>query len=288
MRKNITNGQQKNKKDSIYNDIKLPIYITGGLLLITVLFSIYFDEIPILIKVGIYNSDDFWKSFLINIHNTLLDTLIFGIIVVYFTKKSEKRRSIERYIEAIDDNRFLFTDEASYRIATNIKRLNNNKVYQINLTKCNLKKAVLTNSKLDNSEMMGADLEEINLKNSSLIGVDMKGANLRFANLNGANLSLAKLRNIKCNESNFTGSCLGECDLLRAILENSNFTSADFRGADLSEVSYRNSTFHDANFIGAKNIEINKLLESKSLKKAKFDEYIKEQIELEKPELLRK
>lgn len=286
-RVNENNKKKRNNKTSIYGDILLPLYITIGLFVVTVLFSICFDKIPLLIKIGIYKYDDFWKSFLINMHNTLLDTIIFGVILVYFTKKLDKRRKIERYIENIDDNRFICTEEASYRVATNIKRLNDNKVFQIDLTKCDLRNAVLNDSKLDNSKMMGADLERINLKNSSLIGVNMKGVKLSLSNLNGANLSYAKLRNIKCNETNFTGALLTESDLLRAILENSDFTSADFRGADLKEASYKNSIFHDANFKGARNIDINRLLESKSLKKAKFDENIRVQVESNRPELLK-
>lgn len=44
-------------KNKIYEDVHIPLLITIILFVITVILSIFFNEIPFLIKIGIYNNN---------------------------------------------------------------------------------------------------------------------------------------------------------------------------------------------------------------------------------------
>ncbi|MFL7939220.1 pentapeptide repeat-containing protein (plasmid) [Priestia megaterium] len=273
---------------TLIGEFKVLIYVVLIVLIPTILSSLLFNKIPLLIHVGLYKDSSFWAGILGNLHNTLIDVLIFSIIVAIFTKKIETKQEIQKYLDSIDECRYLKTTETPYRILVSIKRLNHHKVTEINLTKCYVPNVHLIKADLTSSQMMGINLDNTNLKSSIMKKVNLKGGSLKEAQLRAVDFSEASMKNIKCNNTNFKGAILRNVDLCRAELIDSTFVGTDLRGADLKEVKFDNSVFYDANFKGAINIDIDNILKCKSLKKCKFDSAIKNQIEQIKPEILRK
>ena len=62
----------------------------------------------------------------------LFDVAIIGILIFWLNKIGEERRRIKTYLDEIDDFRLWESDEAAFRTVGNIKRLNQNKIYNIN------------------------------------------------------------------------------------------------------------------------------------------------------------
>ncbi|MGN4485317.1 pentapeptide repeat-containing protein [Bacillus cereus group sp. MYBK5-1] len=268
----------------VLQDIRSPFLILMGALGITVILSIY---------KGIYSSTDFWSGFLVNLHNSLLDVFIFGIMLTFFTKKIDISREIRMHKDTIEEYRDLQTQDVSHKIAHCIRKLSDYGIENVNLTRCYLEGAKLEpidgeSIQLVGAKLMGAKLARARMKKINLEKADLQGANLCGSNLQGANLIQACLKNIKCSETDFKSANLGGANLTRAKLENSTFQNANFKKADLSEVSFKDSQFHDSNFKGVLNLDIHKLMECKSLKRAKFDKHIWEEIKKINPDLLRK
>lgn len=277
----------------IKEDLKIPILVLTCIFLLTFISSISFNKVPILIHLGIYEHESFWESFLINLHNSVLDVLLFGILFTYITKRIAWKREIQRYEDKISENRNLTSIDTPHKISQCIRRLNNYGINEINLTKCHLSGSnleMINNKivKLDNSKLMGSNLENIRMKRISLEGANLKGASLKNSDLSLGNLKNAQLRNIKCDNTNCKNTNYENADLLRAELENSNFQNANFKKADLKEVSFKNSIFQDANFLGAINLNLDDLMEAKSLRKIKIESDKIDYIKNNKPNLLDK
>ncbi|WP_308461997.1 pentapeptide repeat-containing protein [Planococcus sp. CP5-4] len=267
------------------NELALMVSFFVLLAITTISLTLLYDYIPIIIRKSIYGEISFWEGFLVNLHNSVFDFLILGVMLYYFTNRISEKRKIEEYHSNIDDTRFWFREEATSKIVANINRLNQNGHTKINLSKCFLKDAHLRNVKIINSELMGTVLEGATLRGAILTGSDFKGAKLQNVNFNGASLNEAKMKYIFCDKTNFTGANLTNTDFKQARLINSNFKSAIFKGADLNKAEFDNSSFIKANFIGAKNIDINNIVKAKTLKGSKFDIQIKLIIDSIKPEL---
>lgn len=196
-----------------------------------------------------YN-EKFFESIVIEAHGMLFDILIIGVIIFALHKVGEKRLKkeleIKRHEDEIDDFRWWESEEATFKIVGNIKRLNRHGITNINLCVCYLK-----NASLKFTELKGAYLYQTNLQ-----GADLEGANLQEANLDGANLQ---------------GVNFMVCDLQGADLNNANLEGADFDHSDL-----RN----------AKNLTIEQISKVKTLYGAKLNYDFKEQIKKDYSNLL--
>jgi hypothetical protein len=116
-------------------------------------------------------------------NGSLFDIIILGFFVSLITTIQEKQKNIKRWKEEIDDYRGWDDKEATYRIVGNIKRLNNNNTFDLDLHHC-----FLLNAKLSGAKLIGA-----NLTKADLSGADLSRTNLTKAILSGAKLSRAKL-----------------------------------------------------------------------------------------------
>ncbi|KLU58233.1 hypothetical protein EL84_00225 [Paenibacillus sp. VT-400] len=276
------------KKPSIgifRNEFALMVMILILFLFVTIILTLLYDYVPIMVHKSIYQESSFWEGFLVNLHNSVFDFLILGVILYYFTNRINEKQKVQEYHENIDDVRFWFTEEATSKIVANINRLNQRGKTKINLSKCYLKGAYLKEARLNNSKLMGAVLQGANLRSAQLDGSDFNGAKLEKANFRGASLIEANMKYIFCEETTFTGSNLTDSNLRQARLINSDFKSVIFKGADFKGAEFNGSSFVKANFMGAKNIDINCIMKAKTLVSSKFDPHIKVEIEKFKPEL---
>jgi BTB/POZ domain-containing protein KCTD9 len=167
-------------------------------------------------RFDITYDDDFLKNVLVEAHGMVLDIAVIGVFILWLNKLGEKRLEIKRYLEEIDDFRGWRSEEAGYRIAGNVRRLNRHGVTKINLSQCDLRAPYLSGINLRGANLVGA-----NLQRASLWETDLFGANLREATLIGADLRGAKL--------------IG-ADLRGADLQGANLIWADLRGAKLQTV----------------------------------------------------
>ncbi len=70
-----------------------------------------------------YYDGDFMENVLVEAHGMLFDILDIGVLILFLNKLVEKQMESQRYLDEIDDFRGWESEEASYRIASNLRRL---------------------------------------------------------------------------------------------------------------------------------------------------------------------
>ena len=209
---------------------------------------------------------EYWLNepeFLLNIfaeaHGMLLDLLLFGCLLLWFDRKAERRRRIEKYTNAINDLLGWEHEMATYRIVGNVRRLNREETPPETLKNAYLRGADLKDADLSETSVHGADLADADLQNADLSdaylgAADLSGANLRNVNLSGAHFGV------------FAGVVASEEDEQETML-----SGADLRGADLR---------------GIRNATADTFAEVETLFKARLDPDLEADIEANHPELL--
>jgi uncharacterized protein YjbI with pentapeptide repeats len=141
----------------------------------------------------------------------------------------------------------------------------------VDATRLQARSAVLTSanlseSNLENSELLSADLEGANMHGSRMTKVDAEGARFAFGDLSfvragdacfrRADLRHARLEGGLYSRANFSGAdlrdaCLARANLIRAQFSRALIDGADFTGADLSAAKLNGLSLHAASFAGA-------------------------------------
>ena len=98
-------------------------------------------------------------------------------------RNGEQRQKTRAYKSEIDDFRLWNSEEGTFRIVGNIKRLNRHKIHKINLVNCPLSKVNFNYVK-----MKGSNLNLVDLNNSLLMDTNLANARLNQTNLENANL----------------------------------------------------------------------------------------------------
>ena len=104
----------------------------------------------------------------------------------------------------------------------------------------------LTGSDMRNSDLMGAMLRRADLSDCRLNPIHLYRADLREAKFVGSLLNGANLRGADCRDANFQ-----DADLDRIILSDANLTGANLRGANLSRANLDRANLTGADLTGA-------------------------------------
>ncbi len=224
--------------------------------------------IPISLPFYLNNTYEFLTNVVAEAHGTVFDLLIIGWFLLWINRLAERRVRNNRYREEIDDYLGWKSQEATHRIAGNIRRLNRNGVKEkMRLTEAHLYGANLAGASLEEADLWGANLEGAILRDAVLVSANLAGANLEGADLERADLRGADLRGAALKEADLeranlvgtdlravslTSADLQYADLERASLERANLTGANLRGANLSHADLRGATLEGANLRGAR------------------------------------
>ena len=229
---------------------------------------------------------EFYGQILVEAYGMLFDLAIIGILIFWLNKKGEERLRIRTYKDEIDDFRLWESDEAAYRTVGNIKRLNRHGISEINLVNCYLSKANLnyidlTRSNLNSAKLSHSSLLEANLDHTRMNQTDFNNSNLNQASFRNAYVSGANFDNCYLIKTTFENAFLIKTDFSNALLMDANFSGSYLTGA-----SFDNASLYKADFRGAKGLSIEQLEKAKTLYRAKFDQFLYDQIVLNLPELI--
>ncbi|MBT8363334.1 MAG: pentapeptide repeat-containing protein [Deltaproteobacteria bacterium] len=142
-----------------------------------------------------------------------------------------------------------------------------------NLRYADMYQAFVVKANLRNSELRGARLREADFRNADLRGANLNGADLRQGNFQRADFREAKLTEVNLGDADLRGAQLGFADLKEADLFDAKLAGADLRCADLLDV---------------KNLSIEDLQTVKTLYRAKMDEVVRQQMQINHKELFAK
>ncbi len=219
-------------------------------------------------------------------HGMIFDIAVIGILILWLNKTGEKRSRIRNYKDEIDDFRLWESEEAAFRTVGNIKRLNRHNIAEINLVNCYLSKANLNYIDLNKSNLNSANLShssllEANLDHTRMNQTDFSNSNLNQATFRNAYASGAIFDNCYLIKTNFENAFLIKTDFSNALLMDANFGGSYLTGA-----SFENASLYKADFRGAKGLSLDQLAKAKTLYRAKFDQFLYDQIVINLPELI--
>ena len=179
-------------------------------------------------KLGYYTQTDFWQNLVAGMHNTLFDVILISVLLLWLNKRSETRIEIQRYREEIDAWKSEASSIALKRIPISIKRLNEQGIYDMDLSDGNLQGVNLSGLLLAQSNLSGGNLYEAKFE-----GTDLSDAILIEANLKNTNFTNA----ILC------GATLRKANLQRADMQWANIKGADFTYANVAGVNWKNALY---------------------------------------------
>ncbi len=255
-------------------------------LIFTIVLTVAYNYLPIIIHFSLFGQDSFYSGIITNMYSSIIDFVLLTIIFTVLLDKNRKKDIIREYKENIDDCRFWDGREAGFKIAGNIKRLQEHKVYDLDLSKCFMVSVILKKVTLSNSKLMGAVLCESNFEGAIMQGCNLQGAYLTKSIMRKVDFSNSNLRHIKCNGAKLNSIKANNCNF-----EYADFTDADLRysiikNANMNKVNFTNCNLERANLLGARNLDVNELIKCKSLKYIKLDKDMLEKVKKLKPELM--
>ena len=195
-----------------------------------------------------YLSSENIKDVMVEVHGLFFDIVLFGIILSIYETLIDTKSNITRYLEEIDDFRGWHEDEAAFRVAGILKRLEKHKILNIDLSGLNLRQAdkrtivrckrslknvMLKLTELDKLDLSGGQLQGAQLYGCYLRGTNLESAKLNHADLKGSNLTGVNLSNADLNNADLLNSILRGATMRNAKLKNTNLRSADLTGANL-------------------------------------------------------
>lgn len=234
------------------------------------LLILFFVGITIYIfQFRVFQADGYWEGVVVEATGFLFEIILFGIILSMYAKHQE----IRQFKNNIEFLRGWKQEEASFRIAGNIKLLNFEGFTKLDLRNCNLKNADLQNVDLKNSNLFRAELMHIkldgaNLENCILRSAKMQEASLIDSNLAKADLTKADLCNAMIDKSTLCKCVLVRTNMIRASLFEVNLYKADLFKANLQHADLAKSYLYGANLESA-NLSEADLTES-NLRRAKL------------------
>ena len=230
--------------------------------------------------------DEMYLNVLAEAHGMIFDILVIGILLFWLREQGDIKQRISQYKDEIDDFRMWESEEAAFRNAGNIKRLNRH-----GITKIDLVGTYLTKTNLSNVKLMEANLNTANISNTVLLEANMQEARLNQTNFENANINQANLSKTFASGANFKDAFLIKANFEGAFLIKTNFTNAYLMEANLRDCSLTEADFADANLYkadlrGADGLSLEQLSKAKSLYLAKFDPEIQTLLEKEVPDLI--
>ncbi len=229
---------------------------------------------------------DFWGQVLAEAHGMLFDITIIGILIYWLNERGQKRQAIRTYRDEIEDFRTWQSEEAAFRTVGNIKRLNRNKIYSINLVDC-----YLTRTNLSHVILKDANLNNANITHANLILSNLEGARLNQTNFAGSNLNQAHMNKAYASGASFKDTYLIKANLQSAFLIKSDFENAfmmeaDLRGAYVIGANFKNANLYKADLRGVDGLTLEQLAQARTLHQAILDDDLLVKIREQHGELL--
>ncbi len=259
----------KSRKELIAYIRKIPEnpLLTNSLLLLFVTVAL------ILLSIPTFKNDfeKYYQNVLIEAHGIIFDLAFIGILILWLQKNGERQQRIRRYLDEIDDFRFWKSEESAYRAMGNIKRLNRDKIYKIDLSH-----SFLQNTNLNYVNLSGSNLNSANLSHCYLISSNFSNARLNQANMEGCHMNNTNLSDAFLSGGNFSNASLIKGNLrnancIMANFENAFLMEADLRNANLLGTNLKNANLYKTDLRGVKGLTMEQVEMVKTMHKAKVD-----------------
>ena len=196
----------------------------------------------------------------------ILDIFVLSVVFAAFQKIRRRREKIDGLEREIDDFRHWHSPTAGYRIAGNIKRLNEYDIDKFCLYDC-----YLSDTRLD----------QVDARKSNFKGAAIEKTSFHDADLTGSFFMWSEMKNAHCVEATFDEARFIEADLSEVKFGYASLRNTSFEETDLSDASFKNADLTGANLKTAEGLTVPQLSEAESLKGASLpsdlDEVMREE-----------
>lgn len=267
------------KKSKIIISLALLYFIISVIL--TYLHDVYEFSIDFLI----FTEESFIESFVTNLWNSFIDIVLFTVILYLFLRNEEKKETIKKYHENIDDCRFWFSDEAAFKNAANIRRLNSLKLHKFDLSKSMLKGIKLKKSYFIDSKFMGSCLDNCNYESSEFKKSNFQGASIKNTKLYNSKIIECNLRYVKLIDSNLKSIKITNSNLSDTDFTNTDLTASTIIDCDFSNANLTNAILRRADLRKSQNLKVKQLLDCKDFKYAKLPVDLENELKSDYPKI---
>ena len=235
-----------------------------------------------------------FKDVLVEFHGLLFDFLFLGVLLAIYESYREKKGRVERWKEELYDYKGWKEEEAAYRVAGILRRLEHEEIYlnaedmsnlhlgkstpeviMKSLGELKVRTASLEGAFLPQVDLTGLDLSMTNFSSAFILEADLSRADLSRADLSSAILEGANLKGANLNEADLSSAYLSRADLsfatfIEANLSRADLSRADCAGADLFGANFKGANLEGANLFRVRLFGAN--LEGANLKGANLNE----------------
>ncbi|WP_233623690.1 pentapeptide repeat-containing protein [Citrobacter cronae] len=248
------------------------------------IFSIYAVTI-ILISMKTNNySDSFLANFLVNANSSILDFLILGVILYYFEHKRQNKETVKELLEDLENLAKHSSAELNIMKIKIIRQLNDKGVLNINVQRIELTKlSVIKYLKFKNADLKSLNMSDSYIRDCSFENCEIQALNINDNRIKNVKFIKCDLKNIKASNVKFQNVVFDECNFSGGYFSHSNLSSCIMKNCDFKDVTYENANLLSANILGARNINIEKIIESKKLDYIKCSDEIKFELKKKNP-----
>lgn len=133
---------------------------------------------------------------------------------------------------------------------------NKTNLYEVNLSKADLRGANLSEANLSKTDLSGVNLSRANLSKTNFAEAVLCWADLRGANLSEANLARANLAKVNLTGVNLFGTDLHGANLFEANLTGVNLIGVNLTGANLRGADFRHAVIDETTKMPRKPVEL--------------------------------
>lgn len=211
-----------------------------------------------------------WDNILVESHGLLFDILLFGIGIAIYDEVRGNKQRIKRYSEELEDYRGWTDNEASFRVAGIVKRLEQAGINDLDYSNLHIGRLQLSTilkciserveySSIAETDFKGKDLsnvtfhnkvtsEKLNLRHTTLNSTDFKSIPMSGSFLTSASgiktdFRHAKMKEVYLGGSTFVNAKFDSAILTNGFLERATFDNCTFRTTDLSKASLIRAKF---------------------------------------------
>lgn len=232
---------------NFFSEEKYRVFSVALIILITILY----------ILVSIYYKNDenneFTKNIIVEFTGLIFDVILFGVVIGFYDKFTDKKKAIQRYQEEIDDYRGWKSEEASHRIFGTLKRLHKAGIEYCDLNDCffkNIKFTIYQNDTFDfnKTNLIGSTFENCDLSNTNFRNIDTID---RFSYFTlGKEINFGKITFTKCKMvgTMFSQGIISLVSINMSALDNARFVSTKLTDCSINDSSLNNTAFYDTKF----------------------------------------
>lgn len=204
-------------------------------------------------------------------HGLLAELFVIGIILVWLDSRRHKNDHIERNKENLWDTNTLKDPQIIKQKIGNLKRLNKDGVFSIDVTNLLLINTEVKNITFRKAKVFGLKFINCKIFDFELINCKVNSGDFSDSVFKRSNLSNSYLKSANFTNAILKGINLRGANLLRAKFIDANLESADLRDTDLDRTVFSNAVLRNANINGCINISIEALSQANNLDYLKAD-----------------